>query len=383
MKITLSFLILIAFSIAIISCEEDNPAGSDNEIVEFEFTHGGDLHDQGYCVEQCYDLGYIFAGTSNSFYYDIFVFKTDIEGFIEWEKSYDGTDCKSVCQAGLSGYAILGETDAPGTSDIQLILTSELGEILTIRAYGGGGDEQAYCIKSTGGGFIIAGSSDSFGLGGKRLVYLIKTDQYGVPEWEHTYDEGTGDSEGMSVVETLLGNYIVTGKQDNKLLMMKVNPDGAVLWSQTFGNNFGSAGYSIVEAIDGGYTACGEQITDSTGYFHELYLVNTDYQGNLQWEYTLGGDDLRGRSIYRTQDGGYVVTGICNPGLFIDSDLYLAKIDDSGSLIWDRLYGEDLIAGGHCVRQTYDGGYIATGYRSRSELYVDNDFYMLKTGPNP
>ena len=62
--------------------------------------------------------------------------------------------------------------------------------------------------ETTDGGYIVAGSTFSFGAGGD--VYLLKTDSEGDIIWEKTFGE-EGDHIGSSVQETRDGGYIVLG----------------------------------------------------------------------------------------------------------------------------------------------------------------------------
>ncbi|MCH8990750.1 MAG: hypothetical protein IIA44_03235 [Acidobacteria bacterium] len=70
---------------------------------------------------------------------------------------------------------------------------------------GGAGDDQAEAIVATSdGGFLIAGSTDSYGAGGHDMI-LIKTDALGEPLWQKTYG-GAGEDLGHAVVVTSDGH---------------------------------------------------------------------------------------------------------------------------------------------------------------------------------
>jgi hypothetical protein len=82
------------------------------------------------------------------------------------------------------------------------------------RTYGGPDADFGYSAQQTAdGGYVVAGYTWSFGAGGED-VYLIKTDANGDTLWTRTYG-GTGADNGYSVQQTTDGGYIIAGSTES------------------------------------------------------------------------------------------------------------------------------------------------------------------------
>jgi len=99
-------------------------------------------------------------------------------------KTYGGTSndyALSVQQASDGGYIVAGYTHSfgSGLDDIFLIKTDANGNVQWAKTYGGTGNNYAYSVQQTSdGGYIVAGSTRSFGTGSDD-IFFIKTDANG------------------------------------------------------------------------------------------------------------------------------------------------------------------------------------------------------------
>ena len=136
--------------------------------------------------------------------------------------------------------------------------------------------------KTTDGGYIICGGTNSFG-NGSGEVYLIKIDENGDSLWTKTF--GGADSEGSSVQQTIDGGYIITGgtsygNGSGDVYLIKTDVSGNEQWTKTFGGTEYDSGNSVQQTTDGGYIICG--YTESFGNGGEdVYLIKTDQNGNI------------------------------------------------------------------------------------------------------
>ena len=267
--------------------------GNGNEI--WSQTLGGTGGDYGYSVQQTSDGGYIITGytihLTNGF--GVSLIKTDGSGNELWTKTFGGTDVDkgfSVQQTIDGGYIINGVTKSFGNGyeDVYLIKTDGSGNEQWTKTFGGTGYDVGESVQQTqDGGYIITGWTESFGSGGIDDIYLIKTDGSGNELWSQTLG-GTGYDMGYSVQQTSDGGYIITGSTSSfgnsyDLYLIKTNGNGIEEWSQTFGGiDDNETGWSVQQTSDGGYIITGETLSFGNGNGEEdIYLVKTDDQGNI------------------------------------------------------------------------------------------------------
>jgi hypothetical protein len=154
----------------------------------WEKTFGSLAGDVGHSVQQTTDGGYIIAGDTWSPDYtnmEVYLIKTDSSGNKIWEKTLGTTENieegYSVQQTTDGGYIIAGiqgpmpkGPEGPeGFADVYLLKTDSSGNKVWEKTFGGSGGDVGWSVQqTTDGGYIIAGSTASFGPG-PNGVYLI------------------------------------------------------------------------------------------------------------------------------------------------------------------------------------------------------------------
>ena len=297
-----------------------------------------------------------------------------------WVKTFDYGKGKSVKQTSDDGYIITGYTDtSSNSSDVFLIKTDINGDTLWTKIYSQINNDMGNSVQqTTDGGYIITGWTNSYS--NNYDILLIKTDDNGNLIWTKTYGGNYGDV-GRSVQQTSDEGYIITGtthssSYNTDISLIKTNSYGDTLWTKTYGNSNNDEGYSVQQTTDEGYIITG-QTTSSDGDM-DLLLVKTDELGDTIWSKTYGGygDDI-GYSVQQTTDGGYIVTGFLENYYTEHTDVYLLKTDNNGDTLWTKTYDKNWDDLGHSVEQTTDGGYIVVGYVQHVNHYYD--IYLVKT----
>jgi len=137
----------------------------------------------GYSGMQTADGGYIVCGsnTVDDEGANVWLCKLDSNGNTVWERYFGGDAFDEgfcVDQTTEGGYIVTGYTESfgAGMKDVYLIRTDADGNELWSQTYGGSmGDVGAYVEETTDGGAFIAGYTRSFGAGDKDF-YVIKLD---------------------------------------------------------------------------------------------------------------------------------------------------------------------------------------------------------------
>ena len=289
--------------------------------LEWDRTFGGTDNEVGVCIQRTNDGGYIIAGefSSPASLSDVLLIKTRSDGEEEWTRTFGGTNFDGgsyVQQTTDGGYIIVGRTNSYGMGydDVWLIKTDGNGFEQWGHTYGGTNSESGRCVEQTpDGGYIITGYTYTFGAG-QYDVWLIKTDSSGTEEWNRTYG-GANNDIGSAVRQTTDGGYIIAGETssigegDSDIWIIKTDSLGNRLWDHTYGRILNDFACDIQQTRDGGYI-----LTGGLGHHNnnnvDVWIIKTDAEGDSLWSTVFGGEDNDwGYCIQQTNDEGYVVVG--------------------------------------------------------------------------
>ncbi|MCK5031465.1 MAG: hypothetical protein KAR64_08365, partial [Thermoplasmatales archaeon] len=303
-------------------------------------TYGGNSLDWGWSISKTNDGGFIIGGETVSFSagsYDAFLIKTDSNGNEEWNKTFGGSakdGCRAVQQTQDGGYILTGYADSYGCPghDYWLIRTDENGDELWNYTYGGQSSDAAVSvIQTSAGDFVMAGYSYTNSYGGKD-VWIVKTDENGNELWSYHYG-GIGNDQGMSIVESTDGGYVIAGYTSSfgsggtDMWLVKIDINGGYDWDQCFGGNDDDWAGSIDLTLEGGYIISGDTKSYGNGGY-DVWVIKTDNNGIEEWNQVFGDGNCHetGYCIKQTSDGGYIISGtkfIVNHdnALFIKTDI--------------------------------------------------------------
>jgi hypothetical protein len=269
-------------------------------IVEWETTYGSSNDEWANDVIQTKDGGFILTGVAFSFSRrnaDLWVLKTDTLGNIEWDTTYGGIgDDKgnTIIESADGGYLIAGVTTSYGRSEKNgwLLKIDSNGQPTWNQTFGGNKIDWFNSLVELEDGYMITGLTHSFGSGGSDM-WLVRTDLLGNVMWTRTYG-GTRDESSTSIVESSAGNYYLSGftrsygtyfSRDGWVI--KVNSNGDMIWNRSFGGmGYDSFFASLLSEQDDLIVA------GTSGSFGEggldMWIGKITAEGDLLWQETLG-----------------------------------------------------------------------------------------------
>jgi hypothetical protein len=283
-----------------------------------------------------------------------------------WAKTYGGSELEwgtRVLPAPDGGYVLTGGT---WSNDKTFLNMSK-------------GDVDGFVVKTDAGGFvqwrlIIGGSKYEVTNG----IALTADSAFVVCGYFFSND----------------GDFAGRNRGEHDVFIIKIDRDGKVVWTKTYGGSRNENATWIISTPDGGFAVCGEtRSTDGdfaqgiTRGGSDVFLLRLNAQGEKLWVGTYGGSqDDRGASVIHTRDGGFAIVGdmTSNDGDFSGmnkgaSDLFLIKTDARGELVWKRTVGGSDVDRGTSVTQSADNGYAMAGWT----LSADGDFSGSSANADP
>ncbi len=314
-------------------------------------------------------------------------FSSEAKAQITFERTYGGQfyDAASeVLETPDHGFLIFGTTRSVSndTTDAWLIRTDSRGDTLWTRTYGGDDfDSGVSMTRATDGGYVLGIASKSIRPGNYE-IYLVRIDEQGDVLWTQTY--GGPEYEYVhSIQATDDGGYIVFaytisyGAGSRDFYLMKVNQSGDSLWARTYGGAGMDLGSTVLQTADGGYLLTGytESFLDPTG---DVYLVRTDAFGDTLWTRTYGEEGYdRANHVLATQDGGFLLVGITQSLGEASENGLLIKTDAQGAVEWMTVFGDEHRNSFAHARQLPNGDYIVVG-GGASGTTNDYDVYLVR-----
>lgn len=170
--------------------------------------------------------------------------------------------------------------------------------------------------------------------------------------------DGFGDG-----IETSDGSYVAVGYTASfnagnlDLWVVKLNPDGSVVWQKTYGDDLNEYANSIVETSDGGYVIAGARVDFLTSD-RDAWILKLDSEGVIQWQKSFETDAYP-QKVIETQDGSLMIAGYI--GSVGAATGWVMKLDANGELLWQKGYGESYFLEFHDIQEMANGDMLFVG----------------------
>jgi hypothetical protein len=369
---------------------------------------------------------------------DYWAVKLNSKGKIEWDKTAGGNDfdvLSSVEQTRDGGYILGGSSrsnisgekteNSRGLDDYWIVKLDKSGHVEWDKTIGGSFYDNLYALHQTSdGGYILGGSSGSDISGEKKAnsrgsddYWIVKLDSLGNIQWQKTI--GGNDIDILTTLQLtndggyVLGGWSVSGKSGEKtqnskggvdFWIVKLNRSGNIQWDKTIGGSDEDYLQTLQQTKNGGYILGGfsnsnksaDKTQNSRGLF-DYWVINLNDKGEIQWDKTIGGNDLDYvSSLQQTMDEGYIVGGQSSSnrsgektentrGFKNRSDYWVVKLDRAGNIQWDKTIGGSNRDELQSVKEIGKGLYLFGGSShslvsddKTKRLWGSYDFWFVK-----
>lgn len=375
--------------------------------------YGGTGDDHPRCIYQERDSGYLIGGWTFSSdehaespfktYVNGLVIRTDAKGNFRWSRVLAGSAYDNVASVSAYGDKVIVGGDGistdgdfagmPEKKGYIAWLDSADGHLLRIRHYTGDGGGAINKLRVLKGGKLLVCGYKFHLAGGKgpegSAAWVALLDDTGSVIWER-FAGGTpmwASGSGASVIQKADGGYMMLatispisgsvsvpghhGKSDFMLLNM--DRSGNVLWMKFYGGADSDVPIELIETQDGGFI-CGGFSSSTEGDISkplgnsDYWVFKVDKDGKMLWERSLGGslNEYIG-GMAGTCDNGVILYGHTfskdglGDGLAGAADMLLIRLDNSGTILWHKLYGSSQGDWEGSITTTREGHYAFAG----------------------
>lgn len=259
-------------------------------------------------------------------------------------------------------------------------------EVVWTKTIGGTLDEKTNSVVATNdGGVLVLGYTNSNDGDISKTYDLIdvlvsKFDANGSLVWSKTYG-GSKDDFGYSIIPTTDGNFVIagySGSSDGEVpinigfhdfYISKINQQGTLLWTKTYGFSSHDHAHKIIQTKDGGYFVAG--FSDYAG------IIGTPGDGNHG-----EGHGFRSINNLQTSKSYSPRNPLHGVGEYVGM-----KLNENGDFLWYRYFGGTQNDRVNDIVETKDGHFIMIGYSESNDYdIVDNkggyDFWVVNISPN-
>ncbi|MBS1261706.1 MAG: hypothetical protein MAG453_01036 [Calditrichaeota bacterium] len=330
-----------------------------------------------------------FTSSNTAGQMDAFAGKLDSDGEVEWEHTYGDTLCEEFYTAiptGDGGYIAAGTSNSYGdlAFDFYVVRLDGQGNVLSSNTYGALRFDVATSLVPDGeGGWYVGGFSAREDVN-KADFRLTRIDSNGALLWSQTYGEEEHDFL-LAMVRANDGGLVLAGSthsfdaENRDVLVIKVDAEGAQQWQQVIGGPYPDYVNDMIVTQEGDFVLAGVTHQYDLREESDLYLLRLSADGWIVWETTVGGDSWdEGWGVVQSADGGFFAAGNSFSAVDGVMNAYGVRFDAAGNVLWTQSYGD---VGGYQEFRTvgpWDSEIVlAAGYTSSTENN-DADFLVME-----
>jgi uncharacterized delta-60 repeat protein len=241
----------------------------------WQYTYGGDEKDEAKAVVAVNGGGILVAGYTESYgkgRKDVYILYIDKNGKEIWSKAIGGKEddiANDIKLTADGGFVVVGGTESygSGNSDFYILKFDGKGKFLWDKIYGEGNEDILNSVVSTpNGGFVVAGKTKSFG-SKHSDIDIINYDKNGKTIWHKIF--GFKSKEWANDIIRVSGGYLLAGTTKSfgfgkfDFYLLEIDKKGSSVWANVYGGEDKDIAHALIRTADGKIVVVGE--TESFG----------------------------------------------------------------------------------------------------------------------
>ncbi|MFM7728755.1 MAG: hypothetical protein ACKO7B_18800, partial [Flavobacteriales bacterium] len=238
-------------------------------------------------------------------------------------------------------------------------------DTVLVKAIGGAQFEQAAeIIACNAGGYAFVGTTGSNETGNTDVL-VARLDEDLNCLWTANFG-GSNVEWGLSITEDWSGNFLVAGYTlsygagSYEMLVLKVSPEGDLMWQQTYGGANWDFGKKIVAHPQGGFLVSGTTYSGGNGA-QDGTILHIDGQGVLLNQWYIGASENDAVHDLMPVSDGWIACGYQTIDNVMKSCVW--RFDLTGNESWVRVMDD------------------ADGYDREALAMTRDDAFLFITGP--
>lgn len=288
-------------------------------------------------------------------------------------------------------------------------------EIIWSKTYGGSEDDETTGVVATpDGGVIVIGHSKSTDGDVTKLyaetdIWVTKIDSNGNIVWNKIIGGSLNDY-AISIIKTKDNNYVIAGYSGSSdydlprnlgqhdFMIMKINENGSILWTKTYGFIGHDHAHKIIQTKDGGLFVAGfadysgliGQPSNGEGHIlhrgkapmhgvGEYLGMKLTASGDFEWYRYFGGtQNDRVTDVVEGDDGSILMAGYSESNDFDfvggkgSYDYWVVNLSKEGHLHWKKNFGGSDIDQAYGIVKTDSNSYILVGQSNSTDGDISN-----------
>ncbi|WP_088857970.1 PEGA domain-containing protein [Thermococcus profundus] len=152
-----------------------------------------------------------------------------------------------------------------------------------------------------------------------------------------------------------------TGAGGYDAFVMKLNPDGSLAWAKTYGGSKNDSASAVAIANNGDIIVAGWTESFGAGG-KDVWVLKLDENGSIKWQKTYGGEyDDEAHAVTIAPNAGIIVAGYTRSFRTNGPNVWILRLDENGKVEWQKTYGGSSIDRAYAIALANNGDIIVAG----------------------